>query len=172
MAIFTWKKGNVPDGIEIKQIYGICFTKEGKILLRIEKGNYQLTGGKPDKSDADYDETLKREFLEEANTVIENPILVGYQLVDEEDGTAPYAQVRMTGLISEIGNAKPDPDRDGNWIYGRMLTSPSNAGKLLGWGKIGIDQVNDAWIVAQENYDIKCLDDKDIIINDETRDTL
>lgn len=46
----------------MKQVYGICFTDKGKALLRIENGKYQLTGGKSNMNDANFGETLKREF--------------------------------------------------------------------------------------------------------------
>ncbi len=84
MAIITWVKGKVPNGMRIKRIYGICFAQDGRVLLRIENGKYKLTGGKPESSDAGRAETLKREFLEEANTLIKAPVMVGYQLINEE----------------------------------------------------------------------------------------
>ena len=65
-------------------VYGICFAQDGRVLLRIEIGKYKLTGGKPESSDAGRAETLKREFLEEANTLIKAPVMVGYQLINEE----------------------------------------------------------------------------------------
>lgn len=168
MAIITWEKGEVPVGMHIRQIYGICFTKDGRVLLRIEKGKYKLTGGKPENDDVDRVETLKREFLEEANTVIGNPIMVGYQLVDEEDGTEKYAQIRMTALIESIGKPKPDPDRSGEWIYGRFLTSPSNAAKLLNWGKVGNDQIHDAFEIAKKEFGIAEENSNDELINAES----
>lgn len=32
MAIITWQDGSVPEGMEIKQIYGISFTEDGRIM--------------------------------------------------------------------------------------------------------------------------------------------
>lgn len=169
MATITWEKGEVPEGMHIRQIYGICFTKDGRVMLRIEKGKYKLTGGKPENDDVDRVETLKREFLEEANTIIGNPVMVGYQLVDEEDGTDKYAQIRMTALIESIGAPKPDPDRPGRWIYGRLLTSPNNAAKLLNWGQVGVDQVRDAYEIAQNEFGIDAINSDDELINDESK---
>jgi hypothetical protein len=37
MAIFKWHDGNVPDGMEIKQVYGLIFSNDGRLLLRVEK---------------------------------------------------------------------------------------------------------------------------------------
>lgn len=45
----------------------IAFCNDSSILLRIEDNKYKLTGGKPEKTDKNYEETLKREYLEELN---------------------------------------------------------------------------------------------------------
>ncbi|MDF2541956.1 MAG: hypothetical protein K0S47_1674, partial [Herbinix sp.] len=34
MAVITWHPGNVPSNLEIKQVYGVVFTKDCRILLR------------------------------------------------------------------------------------------------------------------------------------------
>ena len=71
------------------------------------------------------------------NTIIENPIYVGYQLIDEENGAQKYAQIRMTALIKEIRAELPDLDKKENWVYGRFLTTPKKAISLLNWGEVG-----------------------------------
>ena len=52
MAIFTWNNGNVPEGMKVTQVYGLVFTKDGRLLLRVEKKGdrikYSLAGGKPE----------------------------------------------------------------------------------------------------------------------------
>ena len=167
MAMITWEKGEVPHGMRIRQIYGICFTQDGRVLLRIENGKYKLTGGKPENDDADRNETLEREFFEEVNTVIGNPVMVGYQLVDEENGSEKYAQIRMTALIESIGEPKPDPDRPGKWIYGRYLTSPSEAARLLNWGEVGVRQIHDAFETAKKEFGLNDEICGDQLINEE-----
>ena len=67
MSIFKWYKDIVPDGLEVRQVYGIVFSDDGRILLRIEDGKYKLTGGHPENSEK-YEETLIREYIEEVNT--------------------------------------------------------------------------------------------------------
>ena len=44
MAQITWEKGNVPVGMSVKQVYGIFFDQQGRVLLRIENGAYKLSG--------------------------------------------------------------------------------------------------------------------------------
>ncbi len=76
---------------------------------------------------------MKREFLEEVNTTLKDgAYIVGYQQVDEEDGTPPDAQMRMTAVIDTIGQKRPGPDN--GKTYGRLLISPQRAIELLNWG--------------------------------------
>lgn len=166
MTQITWEKGNVPAGMEVRQVYGVFFDKQGRVLLRIEKGKYKLTGGKPEKNDSDYYATLRRELREEANCTVGDLRMVGYQKVDEEDGTPAYAQIRMTGIIHEIGEASPDPDRPG-WVYGRVLVSPLKAAVLLNWGQVGINQIYDAAMEAHTHFNLVII--SDMLINEEVR---
>ena len=51
MVKFIWHDGNVPQGLKITQVYGIIFTKDGRILIAKRKdknGNtyYSLAGGR------------------------------------------------------------------------------------------------------------------------------
>jgi 8-oxo-dGTP pyrophosphatase MutT (NUDIX family) len=167
MAIITWHSGSVPTNIMIKQVYGIVFTKDGRILLRIENGEYQLTGGKPEAFDKDMDETLKRELMEEINVSISEVYMVGYQLVDEEDGTKPYAQVRMAALIDSIGKQQPDPDN--GLIYGRYLTTPSKASQLLNWGQVGEKQIFEALEIAKKRFNITWFSNEDDVLDIEIK---
>ena len=64
MAIFTWHNGNVPEGMKVTQVYGLVFTKDGRMLLKVEKVGdkimYSLAGGKPG-----CEKTTLAKFLEE-----------------------------------------------------------------------------------------------------------
>ena len=37
MAIFTWYNGEVPTNLEVTQVYGVVFTEEGRILMKVEE---------------------------------------------------------------------------------------------------------------------------------------
>lgn len=167
MATITWHSGSVPTDIIIKQVYGILFTKDGRILLRIENGEYQLTGGKPEAFDKDMEQTLKRELMEEINVSISKVYMVGYQLVDEENGTKPYAQVRMAALVDSIGQQQPDPDN--GLIYGRYLTTPSKAARLLNWGQVGEKQIFEALEIAKKKFNLTCFSKEDSVLNPEIK---
>ena len=148
MATYQWVSGAVPKDLPIRQVYGIAFDDKGRILLRIENGKYQLTGGKPEPYDATMEDTLKREFMEEANITLKNIHMLGYQYVEED--SCAYAQVRMIAQIDEIMEQRPDPDN--GEIYRRLLTSPENVKKYLNWGEVGNAQIDDAVALAKTCY--------------------
>ena len=154
-----WFYEQVPNGIEIHQVYAVVFTNEGQILLKTNTMNdgsidFNLAGGTPEEYDKDLISTLRRDYLEAVNTTLKDPIYyLGYQLVDEENGIKPYAQVRMTAIIDSIGESKPDPDK--GITYGRILVSPKDAIKLLGWGTIGEKIITKAVEVAKKKFSLK-----------------
>lgn len=156
MARFEWVGDRVPEGMRITQVYGIILDREGRVMLRVEKRaggiRYSLGGGRPEPFDDGIEATCRRELLEEVNTEIETPVYIGYQLVDEEDGTPPYAQVRMAALIRRIGEKKPDPDN--GKTYDRYMVSPERAAELLNWGDTGWAQVMKAKEVIYRQYGI------------------
>ena len=82
MVKYSWFKDKVPEYLNIKQVYGIVFSDDGNIVLRIDDNKYKLTGGKPCDSDKSLEDTLKREYLEELNIEIEDIYYLGYLLVE------------------------------------------------------------------------------------------
>jgi len=167
MAKFSWHEGEVPEWMQIKQVYGLVFTNDGRLLLLTEekegKTKYSLAGGRPESYDDGIEGTVRRELVEEINVTINTPVIVGYQRVDEEDGTAPFAQVRMVALIDKIGEARPDPDT--GRTYGRFLVSPLKAVELLNWGEVGYSQIKTAMSIATNLFGISEFADVDEYIN-------
>ena len=158
MAAFTWVSDAVPGGMKITQVYAVLLDRDGRTMLRLEKTGdggtrYSLAGGRPEPLDTGIEATCRREVLEEVNTEIETPVYIGYQLVDEEDGTPPYAQVRMAALIRKIGLKQPDPDN--GETYDRLMVSPEKAAKLLNWGDVGTAQIMKASETIRKIYGIR-----------------
>lgn len=112
MVKYTWIKEELPPNLEIKQVYGIAFSFDKRILLRIDIGKYKLTGGKPEQKE-NFEETLKREYIEELNVELKDIYYLGYLLV-EEDKSIPYAQVRMIAKIKKINEKKIDRRKSSN----------------------------------------------------------
>ena len=166
MAEYQWIEGSVPEGMNITQVYGVLLDREGRVMLRMEKTpggvKYSLPGGHPEPFDNSIEETCRREVLEEVNTEIEKPVYIGCQLVDEKDGTPPYAQVRMAALIKRIGEAKPDPDN--GKTYGRYLVMPERAAELLRWGNVGYGQIMKAKETVYAQYGISCGTGRELLV--------
>lgn len=157
MRKFIWHNGKVPKGLEIRQVYGLIFTNDGRMMVRvhIKQGEtvYSLAGGTCETYDKDMEATLRRELIEEVNTTIGKPVLVGYQRYDDGSGELPFAQVRMVALIDEIRPAKPDPDGDGQ-TYGRLLVSPKRALEILNWGESAKQMIAEALIILKKEFKI------------------
>lgn len=150
MTQYSWIKESVPQKLAIKQVYGIAFSNEGNILLRVEDNKYKLTGGKPEKNDKDFEETLKREYIEELNIELEDIHYLGYLLV-EEDNKEKYAQVRMIARIKSIGEIKPDLDN--GKTYKRFMANIKNVKNYLKYpDSAGNQLIDDAINIAKEKY--------------------
>ena len=79
MVKITWLKGEVPKDLYVRQVYGIVFTNDGRLLLKVEdkKGrtDYNFPGGTPENYDTNFESTLRREFEEEVNTTLKKRCL-------------------------------------------------------------------------------------------------
>lgn len=163
MIKLIWHNGKIPRNLEIKQVYGVPFSKDGRIMLMVKKIEnrivYSLAGGTPETFDVNIEATLKRELMEEINISIGKPVLIGTQEVDENDGSSSFAQVRMVAIIDKIELQKPDPAT--GEIYGRILTHPKKAIEKLGWGEIGKLLIEEAVRLAEINFGIQDLNDMD-----------
>ena len=152
---FTWLNSPVPDDLPVKQVYGIVFSDVGRILLRIEDGKYKLTGGKPEQGES-FEETLKREYIEELNTIVDDIHYLGYLLVKENE--TQYAQVRMIAKIRSIKESHTDPAT--GKLYGRELVPVSKVKGLLNYAdEAGNKMLDFAISLAKEVYTFSCFSD-------------
>ena len=148
MAKLTWIKGVVPEKLPIKQVYGIVFSDDNRVILRIEDGQYKLTGGKPESAET-FEETLKREYIEELNVELEDIRYLGYLLI--EDDSDKYAQVRMIANIKSIHDIHVDPAT--GKTYGRELVPMSKVKEYLNYSdSAGNEMIEDAIKLANDIY--------------------
>ena len=148
MIKYAWYNTQVPNNIKVRQVYGIVFSDDYKVLLRIEDNKYKLTGGKPEENES-YEETLKREYIEELNVELEECYYLGYLLV--EDNNEKYAQVRMMAKIKSINEKHVDPAT--GKMYGRELVNTDKVKELLNYKDIaGNLMVDEAIQKAKEIY--------------------
>ena len=59
MINYTWHKNVMPDDLPVRQVYGIAFAQDGRVFLRIDKGRYKLTGGRPENGES-FEETPRQ----------------------------------------------------------------------------------------------------------------
>lgn len=148
-SIYTWFKEKVPSNLEVTQVYGIVFSSDGKVLLRLEDNNYKLTGGHPEKMDNSFEDTLKREFMEEVNIELDDIKYLGYLEINEDN--KKYAQVRMIARIKKVNELRPDLDN--GKIYKRFLADRKNVKKYLNYPELaGNKMIDDAIEMANEVY--------------------
>ncbi len=161
MATYKWCKENVPANINIRQVYGIVFSDDGKVVLRVEDNKYKLKGGKPKNTDINFEKTLQREYLEELNIEVKDIYYLGYLLVKENN--EKYAQVRMIAKINKIGNNRPDIDN--GKIYKRFMASQANLKSYLRYPDFaGNQMVNDALELANREYKFNTTDNYEYFI--------
>ncbi len=144
---FTWMYGaDFTKYAPITQSYGIVFDTNGNIVLvQWENGEWGLPGGTPEKGETPLD-TLNREFMEEVDIEIKNPILLGVQkaeLIGKK--SACVYQVRFVGLVKRIHAPTPDPD--GGLINKRKFVNHKLIKKYINWGATGDKMFNDSIFV-------------------------
>ena len=148
MAKYTWSNTLVPKDIKVRQVYGIVFSNDFEVLLRIEDNRYKLTGGKPEENES-YEDTLKREYIEELNVEIDDCHYLGYLLV--EDNNEKYAQVRLIARIKSINENHIDPAT--GKMYERELVSIDKVKELLNYqDEAGNQMIDEAIVMAREKY--------------------
>ncbi len=161
MGKYKWIKNDVPNELVVKQVYGIVFSDEGKILLSLEDNKYKLTGGHPEEKDTCFEDTIKREFIEELNVEIEDISYLGYLQVEEDN--YKYAQVRMIAKVKKINEIRPDLDN--GKIYKRYIANQNNVKKYLDYKDLaGNQMLDDAIKMANEKYNFCYNDDKEYFI--------
>jgi hypothetical protein len=135
----------------VTQVYGIIFNKLGKILIvKIKKNKWSLPGGTPESEDKSFEETLRREVIEEADVEIENLIPLGYQrAVFADSSEKEQNQLRYVAKVKKILPQTIDP------AYGviskRKFIYPKNFLKYCPWGKVGRRIIEDALFI-KNNY--------------------
>lgn len=147
---YSWHEAPVPGRLQVTQVYGwLLCPVTGRVLLQDDEGTWNLPGGTPEARDKDLEATLAREADEENQVRVRlgQTAYLGYQEV-HRPGRAPYAQVRMAGIIDEFAARAPDPD--GGRIYRRYMTALPSAPHVLGWGEPAELQAKAAAAVARE----------------------
>lgn len=165
---------DVPLGTSIKRVHALLLTKDGRVLLRFKNGEARLTGGRIDNGDANIVEALRREILEEINCQFDKCDYLGYVECDNGMGSEIWA--RFVVRVAEIGTQVPDPDREGNWVYGRVLAPYDYARKEMmeasAFAESNALLLERAYAIARQQGYFTDVQNSDVyIINAESRDS-
>lgn len=134
---FTWINDKEVDKYTpCTQAYGICYTKDGQILVIGNNKQRGLPGGTPERNETP-EEALHRELMEEADVVVSKAIPLGVQKVVEKNHTkrSPYYQYRYVCLIEKLLPQTVDPDK--GVIHTRVLVPAVDITDHVKWGLIG-----------------------------------
>lgn len=142
MSAYRWVESEVPEGLEIRQVYGFIFSPDGRLFILEDEGHFNLPGGKPETGEK-MKETLIRESFEEGQVLLGLTEYLGYQCVEGEEH---FAQMRFVALLDRLLPATVDVSSGKQ--FRRMWVPPSKVNELLGWGESGRRQVASAVEVA------------------------
>lgn len=122
---FVFTKTSSIEGLSpIRQVSGVCFDGDGRILLlrqMHEPGKqWNIPGGHPEPGES-WEEALKREVYEETTVVLGDCGLIGYQTPTDPEG-APYYQLRYAARIERIDPPAVDPAK--GVIHERLFVEP------------------------------------------------
>lgn len=131
MVEYVFHAGKTPENGEFNRVHAFLVTDDQRVLLRYKNSEARVTGGRLEPNE-ELVPALEREILEELNCKIDRCDYLGYISINRKeydesigveselmDGEMYWA--RMVARVSEILPARADPDRAGNWIYGRTL---------------------------------------------------
>lgn len=163
--------GEVPDFTKVDRAHAVLLTRDGRVLMRVKNGEVRLTGGRVDDGDRNYAEVLRREVSEEINCKIDKCAYLGCMrmMVDKKE----ELWLRAVARVSEIGEPRPDPDRDNDWVYGRMLAPRCVAMEAMNEASM-FATTNEQWlnmaydIAEREKYFDGPLSDEIEVLNLET----
>lgn len=107
-----WIESTNFEGLKnVKQVSAYIFDKEGKVWVIYlgNKGYWTIPGGGPEENES-YEETLRRESIEEADILIEDLIPIGYlRNAPRNDPKEVFHQLRYIAKVKEIRPQTKDP---------------------------------------------------------------
>ena len=166
-----------PKDGKFQRVHAVLVVQDGRILLRYKNGEARITGGRIDASDENLEAALRREVLEEINCEIDKIEYLGYleAEIKKDDELVKENWARMVARVSKILPPKADPDREGNWVYGRTLAPREIATEELAkapkFGNNNIKILNAAYEVAREKeYFTELPNEEYEVLNVESRD--
>lgn len=134
------------DSSKTTQAYGVCFCGDKMVIgFGGKKKNWGLVGGTIEKGET-FEETLKREIIEESNMEVLEAFPIGYQEVFAEDRYK--IQLRYACKVKPLGPFIKDPAGSVTEI---KLIDPNDYKKYFDWGEIG-ERIIERAIELKKNF--------------------
>ncbi|MFA5797032.1 MAG: NUDIX domain-containing protein [Candidatus Woesearchaeota archaeon] len=130
----------------ITQIYGVCFTPEGKVMVirATSYDGWSIGGGKPEAGETPL-QALRREMDEEASVDLAKAKMIGYCKTRNLDKDRKWIyQLRYVALIDRIKVLKPDPDK--GVLHKRKFIRPEEFNNYVSWGLVSKAMFNVAYL--------------------------
>jgi len=114
---YIWHPGVIPKNIPVQQVYGFCNTVDNLVVLVREKGDDRFTppGGGSEKDETAI-ETLRREFIEEAQFIPKDIKLLGsLEVINpgaKEEIQKHNLQIRFACKIGKVEDFTPLRDNE------------------------------------------------------------
>ena len=125
--------------VNVKQAYGYIFDENGKLLIVNPGTTWRLPGGGPEDIDKNYEETLIRETIEEADAIIKDIQPLGYLKVtpvgEDNDEDVHYA-LRYVARLKQLD--EQTIDEAVGIINERLLIDPDKFSDYCDWGEMGL----------------------------------
>lgn len=133
--IFEYEDADSFDNLEYdkcRQVYGVCFCGEKLVIqLNGKSGDWGLVGGTIEKGET-FEQTLKREVIEESNMEVLSFASIGYQkAIDTRDNSYTY-QLRYVCEVKPLSPFVSDPAGS---VIEIKLINPLDYKKYFDWGK-------------------------------------
>lgn len=155
----TWHPGPPPVGIPVTGAAGwLVDPVDGRVLIQQRetadgRPQFALPGGRCEPTDGDDPlATLVREAIEESQVEIDaaSAVYLGCQIITgHPDLPEPHAKARFVVPISLYEPIAPDIDDPAGRTYRRLMTSISDAARLLGRGRAGRHEASAALVAAR-----------------------
>lgn len=128
------------------QVYGVCFCNNQLVIgFGGKKNGWGLIGGTIEPSET-FEQTLKREIIEESNMEVIKWQPIGYQKITDKDGKIKI-QLRAVCLVKKLGEFVSDPAGS---IKEIKLIDPADYKKYFNWGEVGDHLISRALELKKE----------------------
>ncbi len=130
-----WYTAHSYNGLKpITQVYAVCFTREGKVMVisATSYNGWNVGGGKPESKETPL-QTIRREMNEEASVDLAKARMIGYCKTRNLNKQGKWIyQLRYVALIDRIKPLKPDPDK--GILRKRKFIRPEEFTHYITWG--------------------------------------